>query len=168
MRLLRRSLFAALSTSAITWIALPTSALGAQQPPDSSPANAPSKSSPVAFIPDQPLGYGEKAGGIQYYDIQMSIDGTVTCTSADIGNVQADDDWVCKGDATPGSHDVSASIRADTGATWSVSGSVELSEAERTFEYPDRPDSGEKFWCVLVSKARISLLPRSDPRCHTD
>jgi hypothetical protein len=131
-----------------------------------SAAAPPPETNFVAFIPDQPLGYGDASGGIDSYDIDMIVDGAPSCSSE--SGVTQDADWICKGSATPGSHEITASIHTDSGATWRPTGRVDFVEAQRAFEYPGKADPGDIYWCVLVSKTQISLLSASDQRCHTD
>ena len=107
-------------------------------------------------------------------EFDVTLDKRAGCKDADI---DSDNGWICKydKDVKAGKHAVAVKIVYGNGSkdrrkikTFQVKGTVVLRDEDKKAEYPDKPSSGEQFWCVLVSKKSISLIPKSEERCHTD
>ncbi|MBI3677133.1 MAG: hypothetical protein HY243_11030 [Proteobacteria bacterium] len=124
----------------------------------------------VIFVASPPL-YAKAADG-SYYRFYASIDNKQACGAEGAVDAQDDDGWICKsGEVTAGKHSFTVRIVFHSGPktkTHAVQGVLNLRADAKGIEYPDDPSSGEQYWCVLVSKTKLTLMSKSAVGCHTD
>lgn len=124
----------------------------------------------LIFVVDTPLAKDDAIRRSTTYDIY--VDGKKS--GCDQEDVDADNGWLCKvGPVAIGKHEVNVKIisRKDKDAGESVmvvNASVVLRAEDKKYEFPGNPSSGDQFWCMLISKEKVTPLPSSDDRCHSD
>lgn len=86
-----------------------------------------------------------------------------------------DDGYACQWDIKPGKRQVDVVVTylscckgssKPSETKFTISGSLVFRPEDRKTEFPDRPEHGEKFWCVLVHRDSLELMSKDDPHCH--
>ncbi len=129
----------------------------------------------LIFVADNALYKSDTATNIvPLPEFAISVDKVAGCKANDF---DSDNGWICKYDSkiATGKRAIKVKITYPGSAkdhrkakVFQVMGTVVLRAEDKKAEYPDNPTSGEQFWCVLVSKTKLSLMSASDERCHTD
>lgn len=131
----------------------------------------------LIFVASPPLWVPEQQSGPAYRTIEprvvSSIDNRLVCEADDPrheGILSDDEDgWVCKSVAIgAGRHTVGVVAKLPNGKQIRLQKIVDLRPQDKKFEFPEKPAQGDQFWCVTVNTTSIALMPKSDPRCHTD
>ena len=98
------------------------------------------------------------------YDFDVKVDNKEFCKPEDPIR-STDSGYLCEGSVTAGRHVLSAMIKPNKGKNARVKGTVVLrAEDEKTGDPAQAADFG--YWCAAVSKTRIELMPKSDPKCQ--
>lgn len=85
--------------------------------------------------------------------------------------VDVDNGWICKSSnqVKAGKHAFKIAITMPGAKKpTTLRKTLVLKDDDKKFEYPDKPASGEQFWCVSVSTKALGLMDKTDERCHTD
>ncbi len=145
-------------------VALPLAFAGASVSPA---ASAAINGDVVVFLGSAPLWNGT-AFDVKDRKLTIRFDNKVACVEQEF---DTDNGWLCKGDnnaVKPGKHKVAVSFTDLAGKSHTLHATLTLKAEDKKLEMPDKPDQGEKFWCVSITTTKIELMPKSDARCQTD
>jgi hypothetical protein len=129
-------------------------------------ANAASAREYLVIVASSPLW---QKGAQNFDDVTVKLDGKQEMGSFKgtpipvCGEIDRDDGWICKLDASEGRHEISVHVETLKGQNVANLQAVVNLVPEKL-----KTDDEDRIWCASITTNAISLMRSSDERCHTD